>query len=333
MNKYFLLSIIMLFAGSNLFAQKKQKPVVLKTAEDTIAYAYGAALTRDGMMQALYQMKVLSDTTTVSTTYNAKISQETDPVKQNELRKEKAFKIDSINAQNKKSLPEFIKGFTEAYNATKKDKQMYMKGISFGSQTSEMIPMASSQFLGENNGTFDKKILLSGIMDALNGNDLVIENPSELVRKKSEETKIAEAATRNKKVEQEYAEVKEEGTRFLEANAERPEVKRLPIGLQYEVLTEGTGAKPQKDDRVKVHYTGSLIDGTVFDSSVQRGEPLEIGVSQVIQGWTEALKLMPVGSKWKLYIPYDLAYGATGAGPIKPYSTLIFEVELLDIVK
>ena len=123
-----------------------------------------------------------------------------------------------------------------------------------------------------------------------------------------------------------------EGKAFLEANAKRSEVTVLPSGLQYEVLKEGGGAKPGATDKVTVHYHGTLIDGSVFDSSVDRGEPATFGVNQVIKGWTQALQLMPSGSKWKLYIPSDLAYGSRGAGgKIGPYSTLIFEVELISI--
>ena len=124
-----------------------------------------------------------------------------------------------------------------------------------------------------------------------------------------------------------------DGKAFLAANGERKEVKVLKSGLQYEILREGNGPKPKATDRVSCHYHGTLIDGTVFDSSVKRGEPATFPVNGVIQGWVEALQLMPVGSKWKLYIPYDLGYGAQGAGgSIPPYATLIFEVELLDIV-
>ena len=125
---------------------------------------------------------------------------------------------------------------------------------------------------------------------------------------------------------------REEGQAFLATNARRPEVVTLPSGLQYEVVREGTGAKPKPSDTVEVHYHGTLIDGTVFDSSVRRGTPATFGVTQVIPGWVEALQLMPVGSKWKLYIPSELAYGAQGAGgAIGPHTTLAFEVELLGI--
>lgn len=123
------------------------------------------------------------------------------------------------------------------------------------------------------------------------------------------------------------------GQDFLEANRKRAEVITLTSGLQYEIVKNGNGVIPRSTDRVKVHYHGTLIDGTVFDSSVQRGEPATFGVTQVIGGWVEALQLMPVGSKWKLYIPSHLAYGAQGAGQqIGPHTTLIFEVELLAII-
>ncbi|MDO4430639.1 MAG: FKBP-type peptidyl-prolyl cis-trans isomerase [Lonepinella koalarum] len=127
--------------------------------------------------------------------------------------------------------------------------------------------------------------------------------------------------------------IEEEGRAFLVENAKKDSVKVTETGLQYEVLTEGNGAKPTRQDSVRVHYTGKLIDGTTFDSSIVRGTPAEFPVSGVIAGWTEALQLMPVGSKWRLTIPHNLAYGERGAGAsIPPFSVLVFEVELLDIL-
>ena len=127
---------------------------------------------------------------------------------------------------------------------------------------------------------------------------------------------------------------KKAGEEFLNINKGKAGVVTLPSGLQYQVLKQGEGAKPAASDKVKCHYHGTLINGTVFDSSVQRGEPAVFGVSQVIPGWVEALQLMPVGSKWRLFIPSDLAYGEHGAGDaIEPNSALVFDVELLDIVK
>ena len=124
-----------------------------------------------------------------------------------------------------------------------------------------------------------------------------------------------------------------EGIAFLEENSKRAGIVTLASGLQYEILSEGSGITPKASDSVKVHYHGTLIDGKVFDSSVNRGEPATFGVTQVISGWVEALQLMPVGSKWKLFIPSELAYGAQGAGQaIAPHTALIFEVELLEIM-
>ncbi len=126
----------------------------------------------------------------------------------------------------------------------------------------------------------------------------------------------------------------EDGKAFLAENAKRDGVTVLPSGLQYEIVTEGHGAIPKADDTVTTHYHGTLPDGTVFDSSVQRGEPASFPVSGVIKGWVEALQLMPTGSKWRLYIPSDLAYGAQGAGKdIGPHQALVFDIELLEIKK
>ena len=123
-----------------------------------------------------------------------------------------------------------------------------------------------------------------------------------------------------------------EGSAFLEKNAANEGVTVLASGLQYQILTEGTGEKPTRSSTVRTHYHGTLIDGTVFDSSVERGQPAEFPVGGVIAGWTEALQLMPLGSKWRLFIPHNLAYGERGAGgSIAPYSALIFDVELLAI--
>ncbi|WP_262913105.1 FKBP-type peptidyl-prolyl cis-trans isomerase [Portibacter marinus] len=165
--------------------------------------------------------------------------------------------------------------------------------------------------------------MADAINDVLQGNDLKVPNDEAqaLVNKYAQE-KAAEKS----------AAARGAGEAFLAENAKREEIKTTDTGLQYEVLKEGEGATPGPTDKVKVHYEGMLIDGTVFDSSIKRGEPISFPVNGVIAGWTEALQLMKEGSKWKIYIPYDLAYGERGAGgQIPPYAALIFEVELLEV--
>ena len=133
-------------------------------------------------------------------------------------------------------------------------------------------------------------------------------------------------------MKRQYKDHLDENKNFMTDNAKKDSVISLPSGLQYIVLRDGNGTKPTMNDKIKVHYTGKLIDGTIFDSSYQRNEPAEFIVGQVIPGWVEALQLMSVGSKWRLFIPEDLAYGSRAQGSIKPYSALIFEVELMDII-
>jgi FKBP-type peptidyl-prolyl cis-trans isomerase len=150
-------------------------------------------------------------------------------------------------------------------------------------------------------------------------------------RLKAEELAAANAA----KAELEFGELKRTGEKFIEENKSKEGVQITDSGLQYIVLKQGSGEKPKLTDRVKVHYHGTLIDGTVFDSSVDKGKPFETGVGQVIKGWIEGLQLMNVGSKYKFFIPQELAYGANPrpGGVIKPFSPLVFEVELLEIIK
>ena len=173
-------------------------------------------------------------------------------------------------------------------------------------------------------------ILIQAIRNGLDSANLLLETKDiqktlqTYFQKKQEEKKISESAK--------YEVYKKQGLTFLDANKSKEGVKTTESGLQYIVLQQGKGKKPKTTDRVKVHYHGTTIDGTVFDSSVDKGVPSEFGVTQVIKGWTEGLQLMKVGSKYKFFIPQELAYGQNPRpGIIKPYMALIFEVELLDI--
>ncbi|HRD54734.1 MAG TPA: FKBP-type peptidyl-prolyl cis-trans isomerase [Flavobacteriales bacterium] len=174
--------------------------------------------------------------------------------------------------------------------------------------------------------------LAMGLGDALDSSSMMSED---LVNKvvQGYMMKLQEAKMAEQRVAGEENRIK--GEKYLADNGKRKEVVTTSTGLQYEVIKMGSGPKPTANDQVKVHYTGKLIDGTTFDSSVDRGEPIVFPVTGVIPGWVEGLQMMPVGSKWKLFIPSDLAYGAQGApgGQIPANSTLVFDVELLDIVK
>lgn len=173
----------------------------------------------------------------------------------------------------------------------------------------------------------DPQAVAAGVIDALEGK-------ASAVAREDLEQAFQQISQRMQAAQQEQAkQLAAEGEAFLAANATKEGVTVTDSGLQYEVLNPGSGSKPQASSTVKTHYHGTLIDGSVFDSSYDRGQPAEFPVNGVIAGWTEALQMMPVGAKWRLYIPYHLAYGERGAGgKIAPYSALIFDVELLEIV-
>lgn len=190
----------------------------------------------------------------------------------------------------------------------------------------EYVEMCQTQF-----ECFSAESFMYGFTHQLSQKtQLVLENEVMRLNEKVSEIRAKKDTLRA----QQARENKARSQKFLDENAKQPGVVTLASGLQYKVLTKGTGPKPTLSDRVKVHYTGSLIDGTVFDSSVQRGEPIVFGLTGVIKGWTEILQLMPAGSKWTVYIPSDLGYGDIGSGEAIPGgSALIFDIELIEIVK
>ena len=199
--------------------------------------------------------------------------------------------------------------------STTEEQASYGIGLQMGQQVSSAFPGVSTE------------AAMAGIEDAILGKSQQVNTEDinaafQIIQERLHSEEAANA--------EQYA---GEGIAFLEKNAERAEVVVTQSGLQYEVITDGDGDKPNADSQVRTHYRGTLIDGSEFDSSYSRNQPTEFPVNGVIAGWTEALQMMNVGSKWKLYIPYQLAYGERGAGgAIGPYQALIFEIELLAIV-
>lgn len=219
------------------------------------------------------------------------------------------------------------KGITKKELKTETDTASYALGLDIAVK------------LKANFDNIDQDLFIQGVKSGLDSTDILIDFEKvdpilrEFFQKKQAAAQEKAKADALKKAEEEFADVKLEGDKFLELNKDNEAVVVTDSGLQYIVLKEGSGEKPSATSKVKVHYTGTLIDGTVFDSSVERGTPAEFGVNQVIKGWTEGLQLMPVGSKYKFFIPQDLAYGGTPrqGGKIRPFDALVFEVELLDI--
>jgi FKBP-type peptidyl-prolyl cis-trans isomerase FkpA len=229
---------------------------------------------------------------------------------------------DSLNAKIEsllRGLEEGMKGDVDA------NPELVDLGTNIGNALKEQ---KKSGLLGDSTLKVDIDIIKQGLINGMTGSNIQMTAEEAQTYLNNTMQQI-----QSKRMEKQFGPNKAAGELFLKENAKKPGVVTTASGLQYEVIKKGTGEVPSVLSRVKVHYHGTLIDGTVFDSSVDRGEPAVFGVNQVIKGWTEALQLMPVGSKYKVYIPQELAYGSQDQGTIKPFSALVFEVELLSIEK
>lgn len=215
---------------------------------------------------------------------------------------------------------QFAKGLTAQISQEEEDRLVaYVAGLKIAKMNRErVIQSLTEQFAGKDSTYFNKDLYVQGLSEAVLGKAHLADSVAESI--------VEQQSNYRKEV------LRCEGLNWLAENGQKPGIKTLPSGLQYEVVTMGNGPVPTDTCQVEVNYEGKLIDGTVFDSSYKRGKPATFGVNQVIKGWTEALCMMPVGSTWNLYIPYNLAYGEQGSrGGIPPYATLVFKVELLSI--
>ena len=226
-------------------------------------------------------------------------------------------------------LSDFMKGFqqTELTEGDKKEKAR-LAGIEIRSQVENQVIAQANKQVNDSVDVLNKALFVQGFQDGITASNMTISMDSvqTIVRKQME-------YYHKVKMEKKYGANRIAGEEFLKKNAKADSIQTTASGLQYKIITKGTGEIPQATDKVKVNYEGHLIDGTEFDSSYKRNQPATFAANQVIKGWTEALTMMPVGSKWMLYIPQELAYGDREQGKIPPFSTLIFTVELLEIVK
>lgn len=227
-------------------------------------------------------------------------------------------------------MKDFIRGLQAGVKAADDEsKKAYYTGIQIGQQVKTMLDRFNYELSGNDSVTIvNEDNFLSAFINAAMEDRTAMDMDSAMNYLQNNMERI-----KADYLSETYAEYKAENEKFLAENKNKEGVQTTESGLQYKVLVEGKGEVPAETARVKVHYKGTLIDGTEFDSSYQRNTPATFGVNQVIKGWTEALKMMPVGSKWQIFVPQELAYGARETGKIKPFSTLIFEVELLEIEK
>ena len=225
-------------------------------------------------------------------------------------------------------MADFIKGFEYVVNAGDDPQtKAYIAGMGIAGRVKDQMLSRMKNELQDAPDSIIDALAYRGFTDGVKANADDVKRASEMFKEKFEAAKKA-------KEEKLYGPNRDAGRKFLAENAKKDSVVTLPSGLQYKVIVKGNGEVPKTTDKVLVNYEGRLVDGTVFDASKKHGDkPAEFKPNQVIKGWTEALTMMPVGSKWQLYIPYELAYGERNMGNIKPYSMLIFDVELVDIVK
>lgn len=307
----------------------------LSSEQDSVSYAMGAMIAGQVEMQ-LRQMGLYNDTLQMASMLRSEAALEKDSVKRLELEKKIPAKLDSIAKANSKNLSDFLSGLQEGIKASPKQSARSL-GTSLGLNLSQQFEPVMKQLHGEDEANLpkvDTKIFMNAVNTIVKKEEAAIADPNMWFQGKMQAAQMEAQKKAEEKLKEEYAPQIEAGKKFMEENKTKEGVVTLPSGIQYKIIKEGKGPKPTNKDMVSVNYRGTLIDGTEFDSSFKRNQPFKFNVQGgVIQGWSEIVQLMPVGSTWEVVIPYELAYGSADRGTIKPFSTLVFEIELLSIDK
>lgn len=320
----------------SLLAQKKKGKISLKakvetkradiqpiisTFSDSLSYALGADM-QAGLKSHMMETKILIDTSQIISEYETRIYHTLTEKDINNIKSEMRLKLDSANKVNQQNTDLFMKGFALAMQNNSTDP--YESGKAMGSIINMTVESYKTQF--DAIGGIDNNILIFAINRGMKDQEPIIETS---VHEMMEQFK----ASRSQEIDEETQTRIDEAKEFHAINVIKGGVVTTETGLQYKVIEKGNGKIPELSDRVTVNYEGRYIDGTVFDSTEKHGQPATFVVSQVVEGLSQALTLMPEGSKWTVYIPYDLGYGEKQVGSIKPYSTLIFDIELIKVEK
>lgn len=316
----------------SLASCKKTAPstkVSLATTSDSISYSFGYSSTQ-GIDQWLIQNGILQDSMQIVMEYTAKIAEADDATKAS-LEQEKQGKLANLKQNNEAALNALAAGIAEGFQASEADKAYYM-GLGIGQNLNQNIPQLEAHFLADSDEKINKTAVVAAITSSILKKDKAMPNAEMYLQTKDQEIRTKQEAEKKAKAEVNKA----EGEKFLETNKSKEGVVTLPSGVQYKILAPGkaNGKKASANGEVMCDYKGTLIDGTVFDSSYDRGQQAKIAINSVIPAWQEILPMMPEGSKWEIVVPSELGYGERGAGQhILPNSTLCFEIEIHEVLK
>ncbi len=334
-----IIAVATLFSiGFSACTESSESKLTFSSKMDSLSYAIGTEYyANTGMKMHLSNpnLELLIDTAEISKLYKAQIDIAEDDAKKNNLQKELKLKIDSIKEENQKVLNEVARGLADANTLKTRLEKAYVRGLSLGLRIEDdrMINKYAMALFGSDEiaDEINREAFFAGINTSLTNSDPVLKDTEEIITRKIQENSKAREE-QDRLVREKYAHNAVAGKEFLDKNKLNADVVELSNGVQYKVLKQGSGAKPNVTDSVVINFKGTLIDGTVFHSTSEVNQkPLIFTLDKILQSWSLVIQQMPVGSKWVIYIPESQAYGLSEVDKIPPLSTLIFETELLSI--